>query len=108
VVTILSEALIVAEVECTPQSKMKEDLGADSLDFIEVVVLLEESFGIIINDNDAEDISTVQQLVDSESRSRYSSPRVERQDCPRCLRVIRHQAELAKSSRTATTKEGSK
>ena len=48
----------------TPQSKFMEDLGADSLDTVELVMALEEEFDIEIPDEAAEQITTVQQAVD--------------------------------------------
>jgi len=47
----------------TPQSKFVEDLGADSLDVVELVMALEEEFDIEIPDEDAEKIATVGEAV---------------------------------------------
>jgi len=46
------------------QSCSFEDLGADSLDMVEIVIKLEEVFGIEINDDDAEKLTSLNQVVD--------------------------------------------
>lgn len=56
---IISEQLGVDEGEITPESHFIDDLGADSLDTVELVMALEEEFGIEIPDEDAEKIQTV-------------------------------------------------
>jgi acyl carrier protein len=61
---IIAEQLGVDEEEVHPESHFVEDLGADSLDTVELVMALEEEFGIEIPDEDAEKISTVQNAVD--------------------------------------------
>jgi acyl carrier protein len=50
--------------EVTPTAKFVEDLGADSLDTVELVMALEEDFGIEIPDEDAEKIVTVKDVID--------------------------------------------
>ncbi|MCK8827254.1 acyl carrier protein [Natroniella acetigena] len=50
--------------EVTPEASFIDDLGADSLDIVEVVMAFEEEFDIEIPDEDAEDIGTVQDAVD--------------------------------------------
>jgi acyl carrier protein len=57
------EQLDVAEDEVTPQASFIDDLGADSLDVVELVMGLEEEFDIEIPDEDAEKITTVQEAV---------------------------------------------
>lgn len=47
-----------------PESKFSDDLGADSLDTVELIMELENEFGVEIPDEDAEKISTVQQAID--------------------------------------------
>ena len=49
--------------EVTPEASFTEDLGADSLDIVELVMAFEEEFGIEIPDEDAENISTVQDAI---------------------------------------------
>ncbi|MFQ5950251.1 MAG: acyl carrier protein [Nitrospiria bacterium] len=61
---IISEQLGVEEEEVVPEASFVEDLGADSLDTVELVMAFEEEFGIEIQDEDAEKILTVQNAVD--------------------------------------------
>jgi len=56
---IIAEQLGVSEDEVTPEASFVDDLGADSLDTVELVMALEEEFGIEIPDEDAEKITTV-------------------------------------------------
>jgi len=60
---IISEQLGVKKEEIKPESSFIGDLGADSLDTVEVVMALEEEFGIEIPDEDAEKITTVGEAV---------------------------------------------
>ena len=60
---IIVEQLGVDEAEVTPTAKFFEDLGADSLDIVELVMAFEEAFEIEIPDEDAEKIRTVQDAV---------------------------------------------
>jgi acyl carrier protein len=61
---IIAEQLGVNENEITHESSFVDDLGADSLDTVELVMALEEEFGTEIPDEDAEKITTVQQAID--------------------------------------------
>ncbi|VVE66675.1 acyl carrier protein [Pandoraea captiosa] len=61
---IVAEQLGVAEADVKNESSFVNDLGADSLDTVELVMALEEEFGIEIPDEDAEKITTVQQAID--------------------------------------------
>ena len=61
---IIVEQLDVEESEVTPTASFTDDLGADSLDIVELVMAFEEKFGIEIPDEDAEKISTVKHAVD--------------------------------------------
>ncbi|MBX7057763.1 MAG: acyl carrier protein [Leptospirales bacterium] len=56
---IIVEQLGVDESEVSPEAHFIDDLGADSLDTVELVMALEEEFGIEISDEDAEKIQTV-------------------------------------------------
>ncbi|MCC6730105.1 MAG: acyl carrier protein [Chthonomonadales bacterium] len=60
---VIVEQLDVSEEEVTPQASFMDDLGADSLDVVELVMGLEEEFEIEIPDEDAEKIQTVQDAV---------------------------------------------
>ncbi|MDZ7967323.1 MULTISPECIES: acyl carrier protein [unclassified Nostoc] len=62
---IVTEQLSVDDdAKVTPQAKFMEDLGADSLDTVELVMALEEEFDIEIPDEAAEQITSVQEAVD--------------------------------------------
>lgn len=60
---VIVEHLDVSDEEVTPQASFVEDLGADSLDVVELVMGLEEEFDIEIPDEDAEKIGKVQDAV---------------------------------------------
>ena len=61
---IIVEQLGVNAEQVTPTASFIEDLGADSLDTVELVMALEEEFELEIPDEDAEKITTVQQAID--------------------------------------------
>ncbi len=61
---IVAEQLGVNEIEVKNESSFVNDLGADSLDTVELVMALEEEFECEIPDEDAEKITTVQQAID--------------------------------------------
>jgi acyl carrier protein len=63
IVKIIVDQLGVAESEVTMESSFVDDLGADSLDTVELVMALEEEFGIEIPDEDAEKMITVGDAV---------------------------------------------
>jgi acyl carrier protein len=62
--SIIVDQLGVNEGEVTPAASFVDDLGADSLDTIELVMAFEEAFGIEIPDEDAEKIKTVKDAID--------------------------------------------
>ncbi|HLV10252.1 MAG TPA: acyl carrier protein [Halanaerobiales bacterium] len=64
VVDIIVEELAVDPEEVTSDASFIDDLGADSLDVVELVMAFEEEFDIEIPDEDAENIETVQDAVD--------------------------------------------
>ena len=61
---IVVEQLGVKDEDVTPESSFVDDLGADSLDTVELVMALEEEFNTQIPDEEAEKITTIQQAVD--------------------------------------------
>ena len=65
---IIVEQLGVDEEDVNPNAKFIEDLGADSLDTVELVMALEEHFDIQIPDEEAEKITTVQLAIDYASK----------------------------------------
>ena len=62
--SIVAEQLGVKEEEVTNAASFVDDLGADSLDTVELVMALEEEFETEIPDDDAEKITTVQEAID--------------------------------------------
>ncbi len=64
VIKIVVEQLGVKEEEVVPTASFVDDLGADSLDTVELVMALEEEFETEIPDEEAEKITTVQQAID--------------------------------------------
>ena len=63
VIGIISEQLGIDEEEIKLEASFVDDLGADSLDIVELVMALEEEYGIEIPDEDAEKIKTVQDAI---------------------------------------------
>ncbi len=60
---IIADQLGVEAEKITPEAKFVEDLGADSLDVVELIMAFEEEFGIEIPDEDAEKIQTVGDVI---------------------------------------------
>ncbi len=63
-VELIVEKLGVEPGEVTPEASFIDDLGADSLDIVELIMDIEDEFDLEIPDEEAENISTVQQAVD--------------------------------------------
>jgi acyl carrier protein len=61
---MISEQLDVPEEEVVPAAAFVDDLGADSLDQVELIMAMEEEFDVSIPDEDAENIATVQDAID--------------------------------------------
>jgi acyl carrier protein len=61
---IIAEQLSVSEEEVTPDASFIEDLNADSLDLVELIMSLEEEFSVKISDEDAEKIRTVRDAME--------------------------------------------
>ena len=60
---IIKEQLGAEESEVTPEARFVDDLGADSLDTVEILMAIEEEFGIEIPDEDAENAKTVGDVI---------------------------------------------
>ena len=60
---IIAEQLNIAEDRITPDVKLVEDLGIDSLDTLEMLMALEDEYGIQISNEDAQELKTVQDIV---------------------------------------------
>jgi acyl carrier protein len=61
---IIAEQLGVDEEDVKPEASFVNDLGADSLDLVELIMAMEEEFDIKIEDEEAEKIKTVQDVID--------------------------------------------
>ncbi|MCX5854186.1 MAG: acyl carrier protein [Deltaproteobacteria bacterium] len=64
VIEIIMEQLDVTKEECVPAASFIDDLGADSLDLVELIMEMEENFGIQIADEELEKIRTVKDVID--------------------------------------------
>jgi len=63
VISIIMEQLEVTKEECRPEAAFIEDLGADSLDLVELIMEMEENFGITIADEELEKIRTIGDVI---------------------------------------------
>ena len=61
---IIAEELGVDEKEVTLEADINDDLGADSLDAVELIMAIEDEFDITVSDDVAQELKTVQQIVD--------------------------------------------
>lgn len=60
---IIAKELNIDEAKITMESSLSEDLGADSLDAVELIMALEDEFGLSVSDEDAQNIHTVGDIV---------------------------------------------
>jgi len=63
VIEIIMEHLDVTREECVPEASFIDDLGADSLDLVELIMEMEENFGLQISDEELEKIRTIQDVI---------------------------------------------
>lgn len=61
---IIAEQLNVTKEECVPEASFIDDLGADSLDLVELIMEMEENFDIHIADEELEKIRTIKDVID--------------------------------------------
>ena len=61
---MLAEQLDISTDTITPQSEVVKDLGADSLDVVELMMALEDEYGITLPEGEVENVKTVQDIVD--------------------------------------------
>ena len=64
VTSIIADKLGVSETEVTPEANFKQDLGADSIDLVELIMEFEREFNVAIPDEQAEEIETVKDAID--------------------------------------------
>jgi len=64
IIDVIVEQLEVTREECVPEAAFIDDLGADSLDLVELIMEMEEAFGIQIADEELEKIRTIQDVID--------------------------------------------
>ena len=63
VTKIIKKQLYVKESEIKPEASLVDDLGADSLDIVEIVMEIEEEFGVEISYNNTENVKTVSDVI---------------------------------------------
>jgi acyl carrier protein len=64
VIKVVMEQLDVTKEECVPEASFIDDLGADSLDLVELIMEMEEAFGIEIADEELEKIRTIKDILE--------------------------------------------
>lgn len=64
VIEIIIEQLDVTREECVPEASFIDDLGADSLDLVELIMEMEENFGVQISDEELGKIRTIQDVIE--------------------------------------------
>jgi acyl carrier protein len=64
VIELIVEQLDITKEECVPEASFLDDLGADSLDLVELIMEMEETFDLEVADEELEKIRTVQDVID--------------------------------------------
>ncbi|MCE5281501.1 MAG: acyl carrier protein [Deltaproteobacteria bacterium] len=64
VISIIMEQLDVTKEECVPEASFIDDLGADSLDLVELIMEMEETFNVQIADNELEKIRSIKDVLE--------------------------------------------
>ena len=64
VIELIIEQLNVTREQCVPEASFINDLGADSLDLMELIMEMEEQFGVSISDDELQNIRTIQNVID--------------------------------------------
>ncbi len=64
IVAVIVEQLDVTREQCIPAASFINDLGADSLDLMELIMKMEERFGVSISDEELQNIRTIQNVID--------------------------------------------
>jgi acyl carrier protein len=64
VISIIMEQLDVTREECVPEASFIDDLGADSLDLVELIMEMEETFSVQMADNDLQQIRSIKDVLD--------------------------------------------
>lgn len=64
IVDIIAEKLNLSKEQIKPEASFIDDLGADSLDLVELVMTMEETFGMEVPDEDAEKLKTVKDVIE--------------------------------------------
>jgi len=64
VIEIISQKLNLSKDQIKPEASFVDDLGADSLDLVELVMAMEEAFGMEVPDEEAEKLRTVKDVID--------------------------------------------
>jgi acyl carrier protein len=64
VIELIIEQLNVTREQCVPEASFINDLGADSLDLMELIMEMEEQFGVSISDEELQNIRTIQNVID--------------------------------------------
>ena len=70
IIDVIVEQLDVAREQCIPAASFINDLGADSLDLMELIMKMEERFGISISDEELQHIRTIQNVIDFLKKNR--------------------------------------